>query len=225
MVQKEINQYSKTHAPKTTRSLHGFISSVLKVNRPSFTLSTTLPQKEAKQYYLPSEEDIRAILDASKGSEDSIGIQLGVLGLRRGEICALRMEDLKGNELTISRNLVYNKEWIVKENPKTDASFRTIILPDKLVKEIKNKGSFFDLSPKKLNEHLHMYQDKLKIPRFRFHDLRHYFASYCHAQGICDADIMAMGGWESDFVMKRIYRESMEAQKKNSAIKIANSIL
>lgn len=225
MVQKEINEYFKTHAAKTTRSLHGFISAVLGANRPSFVLSTTLPQKEAKKPYLPTEDDIRTILDAAKGTGDSIGFQLGVLGLRRGEVCALQMSDLSGNELTISKNLVYNKKWIVKENPKTDASFRTIILPDKLVKEIQEQGSFFDMSPQKLNSHLHDYQKKLGIPQFRFHDLRHYFASYCHSQGICDADIMAMGGWESDYVMKRIYRDAMEENKKTSAIKIANSIL
>lgn len=225
LVQREINEYSKTHAPKTTRSMHGFIASVLGVNRPSFHLATTLPKSEAKKSYLPSESDIRAILNAAKDSECSIGFQLGVLGLRRGEVCALTMDSLNGNELTVSKTLVYNKGWIVKDTPKTDESFRTIMLPDKLVKEINEKGSFFDLSPKKLNEHLHMYQDQLGIPRFRFHDLRHYFASYCHSNGICDADIMAMGGWKSDHVMKRIYRDAMEESQKKSALKIANSIL
>jgi len=225
MVQREINNYSKTHAPKTTRSLHGFIASILGVNRPSFHLATTLPQAEAKRSYLPKNEDIKAIIEAAKDSEDSIGIQLGVLGLRRGEVCALSLDDLNGNELTISKTIVYNKKWIVKDTPKTDESFRTIVLPGKLVKEINDKGSFFDLSPQKLNDHLHKYQDALGIPRFRFHDLRHYFASYCHANGICDADIMAMGGWKSDHVMKSIYRDAMEESRKKSAIIIANSIL
>lgn len=225
-VQREINDYASTHSPKSTRSMHGFIASVLKAIRPSFKLNTKLPQKEAKKNYLPTNEEVKAILAAAKGTEDSIGFQLGVLGMRRGEICALEMDDLNGNELTISKTLVYGENaYEVKHTPKTDESFRTIILPDHLVEEIRAQGSFFDLSPQKLNSHLHEYQKKLGIPQFRFHDLRHYFASYCHANGICDADIMAMGGWKSDHVMKAIYRDAMEESKKKAATKIANAIL
>lgn len=226
LVQKEINDYSKTHAPKSTRSMHGFISSVLKANRPTFKLNTTLPQKESKKYRLPTQDEVKAILKAAKDTEDSIGFQLGVLGLRCGEICALTMDDLDGNELTISKTMVYGENsYEVKNTPKTDESFRTIVLPDKLVKEINKKQSFFDLSPQKLNNHLHNYQQQLGVPEFRFHDLRHYFASYCHANGICDADIMAMGGWKSDHVMKSIYRDSMEESRKANSLKVANMIL
>lgn len=226
LVQKEINKYAEDHSPKSVRSLHGFISTVLRVNRPSLKLSTTLPQKEVKKRYLPTQDDIKAILEAAKGTEDSVGFQLGILGLRRGEVCALTIEDLNGHELSITKNLVYyDKKWIVKSMPKTEASYRTIMLPDSLAEEIQKQGYIFKYSPKKLNKHLQEYQDRLNIPRFRFHDLRHYFASYAHSLGICDADIMAMGGWETDFVMKRVYREAMEDSRKESALKIANSIL
>ena len=215
-VQKEINSYAENHAPKSVRSLHGFISAVLGSYRPQFTLHTTLPQKIQKESYLPSEDDIKAILSAVKGTEDSIGIQLGILSLRRSEICALDIADLKGNELHVHANMVWHNGWIKKESPKTDAGNRIVYLPNALAREIRKKGYFFPYSPQKLNEHLQKYQDELGIPRFRFHDLRHYFASYA-ATIMPEADAMALGGWKSDYVFKQVYRNSMEKKRKASA--------
>lgn len=225
-IQKEINHYSENHAPKSTRSLHGFISSVLSVYRPQFTLRTTLPRNDIKPRFRPNTEQIKAILNAVEGTEYHIPFQLGILGLRRGEICALTLSDLKGNELTINKTVVFFEgKWSVKNTPKTDESNRTILLPESLSGEIKDRGYIFDGDPKRLNLHLHRIQDKLGIPRFRFHDLRSYFASYASTLNIPEADIMKMGGWKSDFVFKRIYRESLDESYKESAKRISDSIL
>lgn len=225
-IQKEINHYSENHAPKSTRSLHGFISSVLSVYRPQFTLRTTLPRNDIKPRFRPNTEQIKDILKAVEGTEYHIPFQLGILGLRRGEICALTLSDLKGNELTINKTVVFFEgKWSVKNTPKTDESNRTILLPESLSGEIKDRGYIFDGDPKRLNLHLHRVQDKLGIPHFRFHDLRSYFASYASTLNIPEADIMKMGGWKSDFVFKRIYRESLDESYKESAKRISDSIL
>ena len=223
-IQKEINSYSVDHAPKTVRSLHGFISSVFGSYRPSFVLRTTLPQREVKRPYRPNKSDIDRILEYETGKQFYIPFKLGVLGLRRGEICALTNDDLKGNHLHVSKTKVYDGvNWIIKNNPKTDKSNRIIPLSKELVSEIEQYGLEFDGSPKLLNTELHRVQKALGIEQFRFHDLRHYFASYASTLGLPEQDIMELGGWESDFVFKRIYRETMSDSVKNSAKKIMDN--
>lgn len=224
-IQKEINNYSIDHAPKTVRALHGFISSVLNMYRPQMTLKTALPRLQKEKSYQPTTEDIKRVLEAVRGSEYSIPFQLGILGLRRGEICALTLDDLKGNELTINKTVVYNKGWMIKQAAKTDESNRVIYIPDKLADEIRTKGVIYDGDPKRLNKHLQRIQTQLDIPAFRFHDLRHYFASYASTLGIPEADIMAMGGWKSDHVFKSIYRDSMNESRRQSMQTIGNCIL
>lgn len=224
-IQKEINRYSSDHAPKSVRSLHGFISSVFGQYRPQFVLKTSLPRNDVKARFRPNSEHIQDILKATEGTPLHVCVQLGILSLRRGEICALSLDDLDGNNLHVNKTMVYNKGWQVKETPKTEESNRTIYIPDALADEIREQGFIFNLSPQKLNDHLHKVTDQLGIPHFRFHDLRSYFASYASTLNIPEADIMKMGGWKSDFVFKRIYRESTIESYNESAIKISESIL
>ena len=225
LIQIEVNNYATDHAPKTVRALHGFIASVLGMYRPQFTLKTALPRKEMKKEYLPSTSDIKNILEAVKGTKYSIAYQLGVLGLRRGEICALTLSDLDDRDLTINKTLIYNNGWVLKPAAKTDESKRVIRIPQSLANEITAAGMIYDGDPKALNKNLHRIQKQLDIPSFRFHDLRHYFASYASTLGIPEADIMAMGGWKSDHVFKTIYRDSLEESRKKSMDMIGEKIL
>lgn len=225
-VQREINIFSVDHSPKTVKTLHGFISSVLSEYRPNLALKTKLPTPLENCQYEPNTEEIKAILELAKDTKYSVAFQLGVLSLRRGEICALDMSDLNGCELHIHRDKVYSDgKWIIKDTPKTEASNRTIIIPEKLADEIRANGCIYDGHPNALNKAIHRMQKQLGIQEFKFHSLRSYFASYCHAAGIPDIDIMYMGGWASDNIMKRTYRKAMKESQNRSMAKISGSIL
>lgn len=225
-VQKEVNDYSVNHSYKSTKNYYGFISSVLALFCPDLSLRITLPPKEVKRYIMPSNDDIKVLLKAVKGTKYSIPFQLGILGLRRSEVCALSIDDLNGNILTINKSKVkdLNNQWIIKPFTKTTDSTREILIPEPLADEIREKGYIYNGSPDTLGNKLRRIQRKEGLPLFPLHSLRHYFVSYCHFKGIPMSYVQKMGGWaKSSDVMRRVYQDTLEdedikMQKKIGAI-------
>lgn len=225
-IQILINTLSNTYAPKTVKNVSAFVMSVLKFYG-SDVKSPTLPPKKPKQDYIPSEEDIKRILAEVKGTQYEVPFILGTLGLRRSEICALEKEDLKGNVLTINKALVLNErnEWTLKDTTKTEKSTRTVIIPDYVAELIREKGAC-PCTPHSLYWKLQRVQMSLGIPRFPFHKLRHFFASYMHNLGYSDKQIQEFGGWKTDNIMKSVYQHamSMNEVKENMSNNIGNLI-
>ena len=210
-IQMKINQLAKGHSPKTVRNYHGFISAVLGTFCPNLKISTTLPQKIKNEPYIPSDEDVRQILECAKGTEYEIPLVLACYGLRRSEICALKPEDIIENIVYINKAKVLNekKEWVEKST-KTTSSTREVVIPAKIADKIREKGCIYRGHPNSITRYLESIEDSLGIPRFPLHKLRHYFASKMSAMNIPEANIMKMGGWETDYVMKNVYRHAME---------------
>ena len=210
-VQVEMNRYNVNHSPKSVRDMHGFISAVLRINRPGLVLSTTLPKPEKKKEYIPTDADVKAILTHFKDTEFEIPLLLATFGLRRSEICALTIDDLNGNTLTINKAFVKgpDKKFVLKATKTTDGT-RDIYIPDYLVALIRNQGYIYKGNPDKILVRLHKAQKELGIPSFRLHALRHYYASMAHSLGIPDAYIMEAGGWKSDRTLKTVYRHALD---------------
>lgn len=225
-IQVLINTLSNTYAPKTVKNVSAFVMSVLKFYG-SDVKSPTLPQKKPKKDYIPTEEDVKRILAEVKGTRYEVPFILGTFGLRRSEICALQKEDLNGNVLTINKALVLNErnEWTLKQTTKTEKSTRTVIVPDYVADLIRESGAC-PVTPHSLYWKLQRVQMKLGIPRFPFHKLRHFFASYMHDLGYSDKQIQEFGGWKTDNIMKSVYQHAMEMEKvkSNMADNIGNLI-
>ena len=210
-VQKLINKYASDHKPKTVHNLCGFVLSVLRLFLPKMDISVTLPQKQRQERYTPSTEDVMRIVEASKNTPYSIPIRLACLGLRNSEICALTIFDLKDDRLTINKACVRSENgYVIKDVPKTDASNRIIVLPHDLAEDIREQGFIYKGYPQQIDKHLRRVQKRLNIPSFGIHRLRHFFASYAHdTLKLSDATIQALGGWNTDNVMKSTYRHAM----------------
>ena len=225
-IQKEINDYSVDRSPKTVRNAHGFITAVLGMFRPELNISTTLPQRRKNDEYIPTDEDVKKILQEAKGTRYEIPLLLATFGLRRSEICALTLDDINGNILTINKAMVLDAdgEFIIKTTKTVDGT-REIYLPDNIIQLINENGKIFyecvkmglekiyDGFPGQILKFLNRTQDKLEIPRFRLHALRHYYASMSHSLGIPDSYIMQAGGWKSDTTLKMVYRHAMDDKK------------
>lgn len=222
-IQMEINSLSVGRTPKTVRNFHGFISSVLGVFRPDIKIYTTLPKKVKNEPYIPSDEDVRRILEVSKGTEYEIPLVLACYGLRRSEICALALDDIEGDILHINKAIVLdeNNEWVIKST-KTTESTRDIVIPEEIIERIREQGYIYRGHPNSILRFLDKTQKELGIPCFSLHKLRHYFASKMSAMHIPDADIMRMGGWKTDYVMKDVYRHAMEYKNKEAQKKASD---
>lgn len=209
-VQKLVNDYSTDHSAKSVRNVYGFVRACIRLFYPSMDICCTLPQKVHTSHYTPSQDDVKRILEEAKGTEYYIPIFLATMSLRNSEICALTLDDLDGNTLTINKACVRSDNgYVIKPTPKTDASNRVIVIPDDIADLIRQQGYVYKNYPQQIDKFLRRTQKKLNIPSFGIHRLRHFFASYAHDLGYSDAVIQSIGGWNTDNVMKTVYRHAM----------------
>ena len=149
-------------------------------------------------------------------------IMLAAFGpMRRGEICALKAENIDGNIVHVCENMVQDGpgKWIVR-HPKSYAGDRYIDFPDFVAELWKGKhGRIVEMTPTAITRRFQRITNRLSL-QFRFHDLRHYSASIQHAMGVPDAYIMQRGGWSSDGVLKQIYRHALDDKTKEMSQKV-----
>lgn len=221
--QKIVTAFSDK-SQKTIRNRIGLISAAVRFagyNMPP----VTYPQKKKVETHIPTEKEMKIVMEAAAGTELEIPIALGMMGLRRGEICALQLSDLKGNQLHIHAAAVDIGGKVTIKAPKTYDSDRWIQIPAALAKKIRKQGYVTNLTPENISYHFIDFLKKQNVQHFRFHDLRHFFASYCHnVLKLSDAQIQKLGGWKTDHVMKRVYISSMQDDKaaKNAASGMAS---
>ncbi len=214
LVQHWVNKFAVKHSPKTTRNAYGLLSAVMEMYAPGIQLEVTLPQKVKPDLYVPTDNDIRAILDyfSAIDKDMEIAVYMAAFGtMRRSEICALTATDVSGNLIRINKAMVDagKAEWVTKTT-KTVSSARTVEMPEYIIKKLPGDGKLVNLNPDQVTRRFERALTRLNVPHFRFHDLRHYAASVMHAIGVPDQYIMARGGWSSDGTLKRIYRGTME---------------
>lgn len=217
IIQEWVNKYSIGHAPKTVSNAHGFLSSVLGVYEPSIVLRTTLPEAKDPELYTPSDKEIERLLNYICGTEMEKAVLLAAFGtLRRAEICALTDSDIQGNSISVNKSMVRSdKGGFIIKSPKVKASYRTIEYPEFVIAKFKGiKGRLVKMHPEDISKKFGIILKEAGLPHFRFHDLRHYSASIMHAIGIPDQYIMDRGGWKTDRVLKKVYRNVISDEKK-----------
>ena len=195
-------------APKTQRNYVNLIQSAT-----GRKFSVKFRNKQSKEIAVPSELEVQGLINIFRRTEMEIPVMLGAYaGLRRGEICALTIQDLDGDMLHINKDMVLDDDgmWITKD-PKTPSSNRTVLLPAHVADRIRQKGYVTHLTPNNITKRFIKRQQTLGIePHYTFHSLRHFFASYLHAQSIPDAYVLRAGGWSTPHVMQKVYRHALD---------------
>ena len=175
--------------------------------------------------YLNDETTVLHVIDLVRGTDLELPVLLAAFGpMRRGEICALRISDIKGNVIHVQRDLVLSpsKEWVEKP-PKTLTSDRYITMPSHVMERIRaavpaKDGRLIDYNPNQLTDKFRRMLARNHIQAFRFHDLRHFCCSYLHGMGVPDIYIMQRSGHATSATLRQVYTHTLQDQ---SAIQTA----
>lgn len=199
-------------SPKTIRNTYGTLRSALTFAGVDQTFMVHLPSTVKKPKTSPESDQIE-LLYSHASKKMKIAIALAAFhSLRRGEIASLKFGDIKGNTLYIHSDMVYgvDKKWHYKDVPKTDASNRTVYLPQELLELIGNGPAdayILDVQPNTIGQNFIKLKKRLGIEGMTFHDLRHYFASLAVILNIPDTYTASLGGWRNNSsVLKEVYQ-------------------
>lgn len=191
-----------------------------------------------------NEIEIRKIIKTVKNSNDSrdIGILIALFsGLRIGEICALKYKDicLESNLIKVSKTLqrIYTKQTktkIIETTPKSNSSFRTVPLSDELLslitynQENSNNyilsNSYKFVEPRILRNRFNKILLSSDITHYKFHSLRHTFASKCVEAEIDVKTISVILGHANVNTTLNLYVHPNNEQKKNAINKLTAHI-
>lgn len=206
-----VSRLAERLSPKTVRNRYALLTASIGLYAPDMTFRVTLPAKQVNRPTSPTDDDVRAILTRSSG-DLKICVALAICGLRRGEIAALKYEDIIDGVAHVHADMVQNQdnEWIYKEIPKTDGSDRFVKLPD-FVMDLIGTGSGFivSLNPNSITQAFGRLNKQLGF-NYHLHQMRHYYASIGAVLQIPDVYLADFGGWRHDSkVMKTAYQNKI----------------
>lgn len=155
------------------------------------------------------------------------------MGLRIGELCALKWEDvdLEKREITVSKTIqriqVRNgkrRTKLVITEPKSANSMRIIPIPEclaELLKQFKNNADCFVLSdnkkpvePRTMQYRFAKILRNADLPSVHFHSLRHLFATNCIALGFDVKTLSEILGHSSiEVTLSRYVHSSMDRKR------------
>lgn len=217
-IQRWVNSLSRSHSPKTVANAHGLISAVLREYHPDMVLHTTLPQKVRPDIQIPTEDELKKIIEAARGTKYELPITLAIwLGLRQSEIVGLTWSCIKGDTLQIRQAIVMGEDGPTQKGTKSYSGKREIRLPpyiqNLLADQPRDNEFIVNLSGKAIYSGFSRICEKAGVPHFRFHDLRHANASVMLAVGVPDKYSMKRMGHATNNMLKTTYQHTIKEKE------------
>ena len=201
----EAEHQPKGLSAKTVWNINQVISSAMdfavaqKIISENPCKAVALPKLEHKEMQTIPAEQLQAFLQEAKatGVYEMYYIELAT-GLRRGELLGLKWSDIdwKNGIIKVRRQVARVNGEIVEAPLKTKNSYRAVSISPQAIevlREQKRKTNDIyvfpspnggPISPDSVNNMLKRVLERAGIPKVRFHDLRHTFATIALQNGV-----------------------------------------
>jgi integrase len=186
-------------------------------------------------------EQVKIFLRYTKNQRMHPVYVLAMTGMRLGELLGVRYEDVNwgGGTIHISHAVQYiHGHGIIDTEPKTDSAKRTIKLPAFVLKVLRNhvvqnritEGLLFKtsngtpFSPRNVQRYFYEAVKEAKLPRIRFHDLRHTAATLLFLAGTHPKLVQELLGHSSIALTLDTYSHVIPAMHGEAADKMDDMI-
>ena len=243
-------------SPATVRQAHKIISVAFNQAvkwgwvEKNPALRATPPEMHAKRLVVPSPDEARLFIAAAIEESPTLGAVVYLAaqtGARRGEIVALRWDDLKGNELHITKS-VYDigtergikgtksgrerilqlddreLDWLAgwRSLCEADAALFGVTLVDNAyIIPGRPDGSTF-MRPDHISTLVRKVAKKTGLEHIHLHSMRHFVATEMMAFGFSPVDTAERLGHSDPGVTMRIYTQARVGRQREAASLISN---
>lgn len=244
-----IEELSDTLSPKTVRDIVTKLKEIINFyeeehNTKINVKKMSLPKMNKKEIQILSNKEKQKLEKYCIQQNDlkSLGIVICLnTGLRIGEVCALRWEniDFESRKIHVEKTIerIYSKEEnktvVIIDTPKSITSVRTIPINSKLyniLKQIRGKSKKTDfvlagssehyVEPRNYQYHFKEILKRNKVKKYKFHTLRHTFATNCIEAGMDIKSLSEILGHADVSITLNIYVHSSDKAKRKYLEKI-----
>ncbi len=244
-----IEKLTDTLAPKTVRDIITKLKEIINFyeeehNTKLNIKKMSLPKMNKKEIQILSNKEKQKLEKYCIQQNDlkSLGILICLnTGLRVGEVCALRWEnvDFETRRIHVEKTIerIYSKEEnktiVIIDTPKSITSVRTIPINSKLyniLKQIRGKSKKTDfvltgssehyVEPRNYQYHFKEILKRSKVKKYKFHTLRHTFATNCIEAGMDIKSLSEILGHADVSITLNIYVHSSDKAKRKYLEKI-----
>ena len=231
----ESKEQPKGLSAKTVRNINQVISSALdlavaqKIILSNPTDACELPKVEHQEMQTIPAEQLQAFLREARASGvyEMYYIELAT-GLRRGELLGLKWSDIdwKNGIIKVRRQVARVDGKIVEVPLKTKNSYRAVTISPQAIEVLKQQKAMTNdqyvfpspnggpISPDSVRHMLHRVLERAGIPKVRFHDLRHTFATIALQNGVDIKTVSGMlGHFSAGFTLDTYAHVTTAAQK------------
>lgn len=182
------------------------------------TLDKNLPKAKRD---IASDADIKRVKESVDCDFGLFAYMALYTGCRRGELLALRWEDVdrENRTITINKSVCRKESGVFLKEPKTEAGVRVLPILDKLLDKLPHKkhGLIFPMGNELMTESAfrrrwEKYQKQSGVSCTP-HQLRHAYATMLFEAGVSESDAQELLGHANIQTTKDIYTHMREQQK------------